>query len=134
MNKEIKELLEKMSNVREQAMLLTAKSRDKLFDYITNLQQENERLNNQLDFIGEQNKYIDRLEKNIKDKVSRIDKAVEYIKEKISSTKGVINDYMYHKEHNKHLIELLKEDIEMYKKELNILQNGSEGNDTQQSN
>lgn len=53
-------------------------------------------------------------------------KAIEFIKEKISSTQGVINDYMYHKEHNQHLIELLKEDIEMYKKELNILQGSDE--------
>ena len=49
------------------------------------------------------------------------DKAIEYIEEIISSTKGVINDYIYNKEHNKQLIELLNEDVEMYKHILNIL-------------
>lgn len=51
-------------------------------------------------------------------------KAKKFIEEKISSTQGVINDYMYHQEHNKILIELLREDIELYKKELNILEKG----------
>ena len=85
---------------------------------IDRLQQENERLKHQLNQEKPNYLQIWQLE-------DRIDKAIEFIKEKISSTKGVINDYMYHKEHNKQLIELLNEDIEMYKNELNILQ----GND-----
>lgn len=63
--------------------------------------------------------YIEQLENNR-------DKAIEYIEEIISSTKGVLNDYNYHKEHNKQLIELLKEDIEMYKHILNILKGDSD--------
>ena len=59
--------------------------------------------------------------KIVKEQQEIINKSIEHIEEKISSTKGVINDYMYHKEHNKHLIELLSEDVDMYKKELNIL-------------
>lgn len=51
----------------------------------------------------------------------KIDKAIEFIEEVLSSTKGVLNDYMYHKEHNKILIELLKEDELTYIKLLEIL-------------
>ena len=56
----------------------------KLLNYITNLQNENEELKNQLDFIEEQNKYIDKLEKMIKDYKSRNEKAIEYIKIELS--------------------------------------------------
>lgn len=93
-----------------------------LHDEIDKLQQENERLKYQLNQEKPNYLQIWQLE-------DRIYEASEFIKEKISSTKGVINDYMYHKEHNQHLIELLQEDIEMYKKELNILQNGSDNNE-----
>lgn len=63
--------------------------------------------------------YIEQLENNR-------DKAIEFIKEIISSTKGVLNDYSYNKEHNKQLIELLKEDVEMYKNILNLLKGDSD--------
>lgn len=87
---------------------------------------ENERLNEKLEV---RRKICLEAVKREQDYKSCCEKASEFIKEKISSIKGVINDYMYHKEHNKHLIELLNEDIEMYKKELNILQNGSDDNE-----
>ena len=83
----------------------------KFWNYITNLQEE---------LFNEKERFNDYLIKEISYK-QRNEKAIEFIEEKISSTKGVINDYMYHKEHNKILIELLQEDIEFYKKELNIL-------------
>ena len=114
MNKEIKEILEKLKD-REETYQFCKQHKLSindwiyeahfLLDYILDLQVENEMMR------------------------KLIDKASEFIKEKISSTKGVINDYMYHKEHNKQLIELLNEDIEMYKYELNILQNGSDDNE-----
>ena len=144
MNKEIKEILDKIQNVVEHKEasyngLVETKAEDYklLLDYITNLQQENEILheNNQdmqeeMARVWEEDERLkewkeDLLKENIEFENIRKE-AIEFIKEKISSTKGVINDYMYHKEHNKHLIELLNEDIEMYKSELNILQNGSD--------
>lgn len=63
-----------------------------LLNYITNLQIENEILKNQLDFIGEQNKCIDKLEKMIKDYKQRNEKAVENAKEKIKRYESYIHD------------------------------------------
>ena len=174
MNDEIREILEHIKLYPEKIYCLSEKEKIIILDYITNLQQENERANQYIyfykDLVNKQSKRNSRQrlanqkqqelilklqqenerlkeENNNKamndyahaideswyrelydDYKSRCEKASEFIKEKISSTKGVINDYMYHKEHNKHLIELLNEDIEMYKKELNILQNGDENN------
>ena len=146
MNKEIKEILDKLKSKKERyEMCIRADisfSDDSyeaslLLDYITNLQQENEirqqdinNLTYQLAKMKAENERLkewkeDLLNENIELENIRKE-TIEFIKEKISSTKGVINDYMYREEHNKHLIELLKEDIEMYKKELNILQNGSD--------
>jgi len=127
MNKEIKEILDYykkeiekdelfMKDYTEEQLKTTFQKKYQryrnhklLLDYITNLEQE-------LDLV--KNKLIEEHSKNFN--------AIEFIKEKISSTKGIINDYMYHKEHNKHLIELLKEDIDMYNKELDILTGGDE--------
>lgn len=87
------------------------------------LKQENERLNSQLDFIGEQNKYIDKLEKGYKNKVdeigkltSRIYKAIEYIKANCS----------YDEDTNMCCDDLFCGDVDNL---LNILQNGSENDD-----
>ena len=77
MTEEIKEKLDlfpdNMNDIAREAYY-------ELLNYITNLQQENEILKNQLDFIGEQNKCIDKLEKMIKDYKQRHEKAIEYIK------------------------------------------------------
>ena len=54
----------------------------------------------------------------------RIDKAIELLNELLSSTKGVLNDYCSSREareHNKILIELLREDEISYIKLLEIL-------------
>ncbi len=137
MNDEIKEILENIRKIiksnRENEfnrVIYDCDSLEKVLDYITNLQEENENKDNkilelQLELLS---KKINIKDIEYKEKMiykSRCEKAIEYIEEKISSTQGVINDYMYHKEHNKILIELLQEDIEMYKKELHIL-NGSD--------
>ena len=64
---------------------------------------------------------IENIRKGKNELEDKIDKAIEYIKELLSDTKGVLKDYMYHKEHNKILIELLKEDEQIYIKLLEIL-------------
>ena len=56
-----------------------------LKDYITNLQEENEEIKNTIDFIDNQYKntinYNEKLIEYNKDYKSRIDKAIEYIKD-----------------------------------------------------
>ena len=125
MNEEIKEILDFLGNDKNYNrdcndgsyyLELPYREAHELKDCITNLQEENKKFKN----------WINALNKDNHNYKSRNEKAIEFIKEKINSTKGVINDYMYHKEHNKHLIELLNEDVEMYKKELNILNGGDE--------
>lgn len=69
-----------------------------LLNYITNLQKENQSLKNQLDFIDEQNKHIDKLEKMVKDYKQRNEKAVEYIKIELSQggpreTRDLVDGY-----------------------------------------
>lgn len=83
MTEEIKEILDdvkrhldyvettKQSSIRDNEMKA-------MYNYITNLQKEKENLKQQLDFIDEQNKYIDKIEKMIKDYKSRNEKAIEY--------------------------------------------------------
>lgn len=56
--------------------------------------------------------------------LNRIDKAIELLNELLSSTKGVLNDYYSSREsreHNKILIELLREDEQAYIELLEIL-------------
>jgi hypothetical protein len=77
MNNSIKEILNKLleyfkeSNINdfgyEKDKLISYEEAQILLNYIANLQKENQNLKNQLDFIGEQNKHIDKLEKMIKD-------------------------------------------------------------------
>ena len=71
MNNEIKEMTKVLKS-------LGNKQASELYYYITNLQQENERLK-------EENKYLDELRNanysSWQDSLSRIEKAVEYIKE-----------------------------------------------------
>jgi chromosome segregation ATPase len=156
MKDEIKEILDNIKKcceiTKEQNFVVYQRQDiEKLLDYITNLQEENNNLKedfkrhidriNELtkrsDNLQEENERLKRLaekdytelniaEMNATIYKSRCEEAIEFIEEKISSTQGVINDYMYHKEHNKILIELLQEDIEMYKNELNILNGGDE--------
>lgn len=88
MSEEIKEILEdvkrhldyveatKQSSIRDNEMKA-------MYNYITNLQEENENLKQQLDFIDEQNKYIDKLEKMIKDYKQRNEKAIERLEKGI---------------------------------------------------
>ena len=104
---------------------LFEKDINKLTEHLNIVIEAHNRQLDEIERLKEANKI---LEENWKHYMMICGKASEFIKEKISSTKGVINDYMYHKEHNQHLIELLNEDIEMYKNELNILQ-GSEDNE-----
>ena len=94
MNEEIKEILEQLQkylesqkyyekgivsgSVLEEPLHLRYLKVKILLNYITNLQKENQNLKNQLDFIDEQNKYIDKLEKMIKDYKSRNEKAIEW--------------------------------------------------------
>ena len=57
---------------------------------------------------------------------NKIDKAIELLNELLSSTKGVLNDYCSSREareHNKILIELLREDEQAYIKLLETLGN-----------
>ena len=168
MNDEIKEILDNFEKYEaryklhnETQFIITHREIESLLDYITNLQQENERLKeqinqyeepddmtlfymwldakakdkmkqfeNQIIMLKQENERLKEWKKDLLNENIELEnirkEAIEFIKEKISSTRGVINDYMYHKEHNKHLIELLNEDIEMYKNELNILQNGGD--------
>lgn len=84
MTEEIKEILDDMKSIPSDEICglgLGEKQCKLLLNYITNLQKENQSLKNQLDFIDEQNKHIDKLEKMIKDYKQRNEKAVEYIKE-----------------------------------------------------
>jgi len=76
MNKEIKEILDYLKESATKQNLyfeINPEKAKKLLDYITNLQEENQALKNQLDFIEEQNHIIDKLQE-------KIDKAIEYIK------------------------------------------------------
>lgn len=84
MNNSIKEILDDMKQMpidESWALNLEDYQCKLLLNYITNLQKENENLKQQLDFIDEQNKYIDKIENKIKDYKQRNERAVEYIKE-----------------------------------------------------
>ena len=94
-------------------------------DRIDELQEENKELNDDIiwwknRFYGQQI-YDESYKVLSRDYKERIDKALELLNELLSSTKGVINDYSYYKEHNKILIELLREDEQAYIKLLEIL-------------
>lgn len=135
-NKEIEELL---NNIKEQLIIdeklgkeiaqdfhktiLNYEETKLLLSYIEQLEEElkeeQEENYKQSQLLVEKQQKIEQLENNR-------DKAIEFIQEIISSTKGVLNDYGYNKEHNKHLIELLKEDVEIYKHILDILKGDSE--------
>lgn len=157
MKDEIKEILDFDFESQGERIEINEYERNILKDYITNLQEKYDIVqkdietltNNYNDLVKMSENKITNLQEEINKLIAEsteweertycwqdhsedlqitIDKASDFIKEKINSTQGVINDYMYHKEHNQHLIELLREDIEMYKKELNILK-GSEENE-----
>ncbi|MBO7695235.1 MAG: hypothetical protein J6T10_21645 [Methanobrevibacter sp.] len=122
MTNEIKEILDYFENnvVSNSIYMLKLDTNEAklLLDYITNLQEENKQLKeNNLSMQEEMSLRWNELD-NLQ---QRIDKTDKFLEELISSTKGVINDYSYHKEHNKILIELFEEDIEFYKKALDIL-------------
>lgn len=121
MNYEIKEILEELKEKNETYKECSGNGIIEneyykshiLLDYITNLQQENERLNNMLDKAD--NKNLSLIEE-INDKQDIIDKAIEYnyeLQERYCH--GAIFD------------ELVASKIyEITEKELNILQNGSD--------
>ena len=72
-NKEIKEIIEALKpleNIKEHQLYLTTKEQKILLDYITNLQEENERLKERVQ-IG-QNAFLSL--------TSKINKAIDYIK------------------------------------------------------
>lgn len=108
MNNEIKEILECMKNYGSTTELA-------LLDYITNLQQENERLK-------EENKYLDELRNanylSWQDSLSRIEKAVEYMKSKEDSLFISFSDNLLNHD------ELINKKIEMTL--LNILNGRSD--------
>lgn len=66
-------------------------------------------------------KYVDEIENENEKLKKNINKIREYVEELLSDTKGILKDYSYNKEHNKILIELLKEDEQIYIKLLEIL-------------
>lgn len=82
MNDEIKEILDYISD-----SVIKKEKWNKVKDYITNLQQENERLKQPKIFIDTQDMeerygeelYKEYLEKQVKDYKSRIEKATEYM-------------------------------------------------------
>lgn len=65
--------------------------------------------------------YIKWLEKENRELKNKHNKALKYIDELLSDVKGIIRDYSYYKEHNKIMIELLREDEQIYIKLLEIL-------------
>lgn len=78
-------------------------------------------------------KLICDLKGQLQQKENIIKEVEKFVEEVLSSTKGVINDYMYHKEHNKEQIELLREDIVMYKHILEILDKVDKGNNNEEN-
>lgn len=128
----IKEILDKAKEIydygadgKQHTRMFNQFEAKALLDYITNLQEEKQEMKNGWqEEIYEKDKVLsDWLEGERKINIlqQRIDKTDKFLEELISSTKGVINDYSYHKEDNKILIELFEEDIEFYKKALDIL-------------
>ena len=109
MNDEIKEILDWLKDENKDVrniQVLTRSEINELLDYITNLQQENERLKEYYNLIVKVN------EKNIDrycDYYSRCEKAIEYMKKNEFIN---INNYW--------------EVVEFYQDLLNILQNGSD--------
>jgi hypothetical protein len=106
MNKEIKEILENMKKWSVDGNLYFEINDEKaklLYDYITNLQEENNRLNNQYDLM----------ENSLDEKQEVIDKSIEYL-----NTNSLLN-FEHNEEQNIDLITdtKAKEDL------LNILQN-----------
>ena len=93
MNDEIKEHMQNCID-REESCLLNSDNTKILLDYITNLQQENERLRIKCDLLtGKKIVELDKKAKQIKIKAieqqdykSRIEKAVEYLKEHSQKT------------------------------------------------
>lgn len=80
MNKEIKEILDdllKCVNDNQQEQTLKTEHIKLLLDYITNLQQENERLNKTLE---EHDETLENTFNLVGQLILRIDKAIEYIK------------------------------------------------------
>lgn len=117
MNDEIREILDKIQNVvnhKEASYnaLIETKAEDykQLLDYITNLQEENENTKEKA------KNYLDIYEEMF-DYKSRVEKAVDYIKNNIS---------WYYDED---LDESIYQDVVNGDDLLNILQNGSENND-----
>ena len=112
MNDEIKEILDDLKNTGYEKL---AKNIENIIDYITNLQQENERLKHQLK-VQEDLTIKNRMRKHIYK--SRCEKAVEYINENVS-VYAFNNKELPHWEFNDDNINYL----------LNILQNGSDDNE-----
>ena len=114
MNKEIKEILDKFKDYN-----LTTRESKLLLDYITNLQQENERLKEENNNKA-MNDYAHAIDESwyrelYDDYKSRCEKAIEYIKEHIR-----IDD-----EYPDYMEMLIEERDDL----LNILQNGGENDD-----
>ncbi len=108
MNEEIKEILDRFNKVKSASNklsyypedLLNRKDMWLLLDYITNLQQENERLKKQLEYLRT-DEYLNQVkwERNFNETMNkelnlRIEKAVEYLKSKEDSLFITFSDDM----------------------------------------
>lgn len=109
MNNEIKEILDRFSFVKKEPDKLSYYPEDLLnredmwllFDYITNLQEENKELND--DNIWWNNRFK-AVQRNYKDYKSRIDKAIEHLKEVMKEEEEYEEDYIY----NNYLLDILQ--------------------------
>ena len=86
-----------------------------LLNYITNLQEENKQLKEQLEYLRS-NEYLNQVkwertfnEELVKDLQQRIDKAIEYIKEN-SYFKGNAVKTMIYQDYSKYILEILGDD------------------------
>ena len=109
MNNEIKEILKSLQEDIENNVLIEVRGNyfKPLLEFIINLQQENERIKQPKIFIDTQDMeerygeelYKEYLEKQVKDYKSRIEKAVEYVKECYTQPPNIEN-FMHEGEMN----------------------------------
>ena len=141
MNKEIKEILDRLERIDHKEnktafefadsgtfdeVARCFEERKKMADYITNLEQENYIVQTNIEILKNKiygkDEYIEILEKSKEDYKSRIDKAIEYIKEYVP----IINNNLFTKEHQ---LERYKEKEKYNEKFINELLNILNGDD-----
>lgn len=84
MSEETEKLLQKMSNVKEPAMLLMRESRDSLFTYITNLQ-------NRIKELEEINRDHQRMNIELREENKRLKK---YLDDKMKDLQNIYTQYI----------------------------------------